>query len=273
MTLSDDSTAHGPLDAGTLPELPPGSRYLIVHDAAGSRVMAIDDGAELVVGRSREAQLQVRDDRISRKHAVIRCDGRQLWVRDLGSRNATVVNGHMLRDAERALAPGDMISLGDTRIVAASASPARIELGTPDDFSGEVVVADPVMIQLLGQVRRVAETPLNVLVLGETGVGKEIVAEHIHRWSRRAAGPFVTVNCAALPESLFESLLFGHEKGAFTGADERQPGHFQAAHRGTLFFDEVGELPAAAQAKLLRVLESGQVTPLGSTKMRTVDVF
>jgi len=127
-------------------------------------------------------------------------------------------------------------------------------------------------------MRRVVETaavvaPSNapVLILGESGTGKEVIAQLIHRWSPHAAGPMVAANCAGLPESLIESELFGHAKGAFTGADTARQGFFRAAHGGTLFLDEIGEMPLHLQPKLLRALESGQITPVGSDKAVEVD--
>ncbi len=126
--------------------------------------------------------------------------------------------------------------------------------------------------ELLDQIRRVAPTRSPVLVLGETGTGKELVARAVHAGSPRAARPFVAVNCGALPAALLESELFGHARGAFTGADRARRGLLEEAHEGTLFLDEIGDMPAELQVKLLRALETGEVRPLGSSGVRSVDV-
>jgi two-component system, NtrC family, response regulator HydG len=139
------------------------------------------------------------------------------------------------------------------------------------EFSG-VVGTSPRIREIFDLLARVAPTEATVLLLGETGTGKELVAQAIHRNSARANGPFVVVNCAALPETLLESELFGHERGAFTGATHRKDGRFVLAHQGTLFLDEVGELTLPLQAKLLRVLQDREVEPLGSTRSVKVDV-
>jgi DNA-binding NtrC family response regulator len=133
-------------------------------------------------------------------------------------------------------------------------------------FSGET------MRRVMAQIERVAASEVRVCIYGETGTGKELVARTLHEKSHRAAGPFVTLNCAAVPSELIESELFGHEKGSFTGAAQRHTGKFEAAHRGTLFLDEIGDMPAAMQSKLMRVLEEGEVERIGSDKPTTVDV-
>jgi DNA-binding NtrC family response regulator len=127
------------------------------------------------------------------------------------------------------------------------------------------------MRRLLETVAVVAPSDAPVLVTGPSGSGKEMIAQLIHRWSRRAAGPIVAANCAGLPEALIESELFGHTKGAFTGADHSRAGFFRTAHGGTLFLDEIGELPLHLQPKLLRALESGRITPVGSDAPVEVD--
>ena len=135
----------------------------------------------------------------------------------------------------------------------------------------EIVWQGPVMERLMAQIRRVAASETRVCILGETGTGKELVARTLHEQSARRAGPFVTLNCAAVPAELIESELFGHEKGAFTGAGARHLGKFEQAHGGTLFLDEIGDMPLPMQAKLLRVLEEGEVERVGGDQPVKVD--
>lgn len=146
------------------------------------------------------------------------------------------------------------------------------ELRGADDAQFEMIGSAPPMEQLYEQIKLTAPTEARVLILGENGSGKELIAREIHRRSRRAEGPFVCLNCAAVPRDLFESELFGHEKGAFTGSTARRRGKFVRAHNGTLFLDEVAELPRSLQSKLLRVLETGEVEPLGADRETMVDV-
>jgi two-component system, NtrC family, nitrogen regulation response regulator NtrX len=135
-----------------------------------------------------------------------------------------------------------------------------------------LVFAGETMRRVMAQIERVAASETRVCIYGETGTGKELVARTLHENSHRSAGPFVTLNCAAVPAELIESELFGHEKGSFTGATQRHTGKFEQAHRGTLFLDEIGDMPAAMQAKLLRVLEEGEVERIGAGKPTMVDV-
>ena len=135
-----------------------------------------------------------------------------------------------------------------------------------------IMIADPGMVQLYDLARRLARSEMPILIQGETGAGKELAAAAIHAFSPRAGGPFISINGAAIPEALAESELFGHARGAFSGATTAKPGHFEAASGGTLFLDEIGELPAQVQAKLLRVLEGGEMTRVGEVKPRRIDV-
>jgi two-component system nitrogen regulation response regulator NtrX len=144
----------------------------------------------------------------------------------------------------------------------------RAQLGPEPDLIG----SSPQMVHVREQIAQVAPTEARVLILGESGTGKELVANAIHRMGARAAGPFVSVNCAAIPRDLVESEMFGHERGAFTGATDRRTGRFELADGGTLFLDEVGDLQLEAQAKLLRVLESGEIQRIGAERSKRVDI-
>jgi DNA-binding NtrC family response regulator len=170
------------------------------------------------------------------------------------------------------LAPGAEITVGETVLrldEGEDAAPAAMSART--EF-GDVVGASAPMRELFAVLERIAPTSLTVLVQGETGTGKEQVARAIHRSSPRSNAPFVVIDATALPESLAESLLFGHEKGAFTRADQRRMGHFEAAAGGTVFLDEIGELPLELQAKFLRALERREITRVGGTTPQKIDV-
>jgi DNA-binding NtrC family response regulator len=162
--------------------------------------------------------------------------------------------------------PGDGCSTGALLRV------ARLGAADTAPIPGGILVASPAMVRLYALLRRLARSELPVLIRGETGVGKEHAARAVHEGSPRSSGPFLALNCAALTESLADSTLFGHERGAFTGASERRPGLFEAASGGTLFLDEIGELPPAIQAKLLRAIETRRVTRVGSTREIDVNV-
>ena len=153
-----------------------------------------------------------------------------------------------------------------------SAQPASKEFRSPTHASRGMVGSSAPMKEVFNIIHKVAPTDATVLILGETGTGKELAAKAIHNESRRAKNPIICVNCAAIPDTLIEAELFGHEKGAFTGAHESRTGLVAAADGGTLFLDEIGELPLEAQARLLRVLQEGEVRPIGSVKSRDVDV-
>ncbi|HSK00407.1 MAG TPA: sigma-54-dependent Fis family transcriptional regulator, partial [Kofleriaceae bacterium] len=143
----------------------------------------------------------------------------------------------------------------------------RLQLG-----DHEVVLADPAMLRIYELIRRLARSTLPILIQGETGCGKELAAAAVHAYSTRAEGPFVSINCAAIPEHLAESELFGHERGAFTGAVSAKPGQLEVGSGGTVFLDEIGELSLAVQAKLLRVLETGELQRVGDLKPRSADI-
>ena len=206
-----------------------------------------------------------QDSQASREHAAIVVGaGQPPRLRDLGSSNGTFVNGvrlsAALRPGEVVLRDGDVLRVGGTLFLFRE-EPAAL-WSAPDTPSRTLLGQSPAMRRLRRELAVVAPSLATVLLLGESGTGKEVTARALHELSG-VKGPLVAVNCAAIPESLAESQLFGHVAGAFTGAKE-QPGCFRAAHGGTLFLDEVGELPLTLQPKLLRALEEGAVTPVGS---------
>ncbi|EYF08622.1 sigma54 specific transcriptional regulator, Fis family [Chondromyces apiculatus DSM 436] len=219
---------------------------------------------------------------MSRRHAIIHV-GPPLRIEDLGSANGTrirreldaqetakLLDTRIQRGTAVEIKVGEPVNLGSTLLVVRRREPTgTIAAG---DGKWEPIVRDDAMVKLYALAERVAGAPLSVLLLGETGSGKEVLAEHIHRRSPRANGPFLRLNCAALSESLLESELFGHEKGAFTSAVRSKPGLLETAEKGTVFLDEVGELPASIQVKLLRVLEDRQVMRVGGLHPRPIDV-
>ncbi len=250
------------------------ARIFVEEPGRPPRVMQLEPGQELRVGRDDEAEIRLNDLRVSRMHLTLTAEPGGVIVRDLGSSNGTYL-GEQRMEGSRRVTTGALIRLGDTRLVVADiggdASTPQPVLGSP--ASGEDVVAeDPVTVRLFSLVRRVAASRLPVLLLGETGTGKEVVARALHRYSHAAGGPFIPVNCGALPESIAESELFGHEKGAFTGAHARRAGYFEQADRGTLLLDEVGELSHTNQTRLLRALQERVVTRVGGSAPIGVDV-
>ena len=235
----------------------------------GSEVLDIPDETDVTIGRSPASTLAIDDDQVSRAHARIRRRADLIEIEDLGSRNGTWVNGERI-DSKRRLVSGDEVSIGPVVAVVGVTGTLRRDpiAGAP----ATALVRDPEMQRVYALVDRIANSQMTVLITGETGVGKELVAEALHRGSSRHDKPFIKLNCAALPENLLESELFGYERGAFTGADRRKSGYFEAANGGTLFLDEIGEMPPALQAKLLRVLERKVITRVGSTTEVAVDV-
>lgn len=265
-----------PLFAPTEPRAPRGrrtARVVVVMWPGGALRRQAPAAGSLVVGRGPDVELCVEHRSISRRHAKITIDARGVTIEDLGSMNGTVVNGARAEPGlALALPEGGVAQVGDALIALhdEALEPARGAEAAP--AAGDRVVADEVMRQLYRMVELVAKSQVNVLVHGETGAGKEVIAEALHRASPRAGQPFLGINCAALPEALLETELFGHERGAFTGAVSAKTGLLEAASGGTVFLDEIAEMPAPAQAKLLRVLEKREVMRVGSVKVTPVDV-
>ncbi len=229
-----------------------------------------DDGV-VHVGAHPDNDLVVGDPTVSRFHCVIERFEDGWLVRDLDSTNGTWVDGVRVREAY--LRPGNRIRLGLDVELAFDASDELVE-PRPGGYTelGELVGTSPAMRRVMATVERIARTNVTVVVLGETGTGKEVVARTLHALSRRARHPFVVVDCAAVPRDLIESELFGHERGAFTGATLSRRGLFEAAQGGTVFIDEVGELDLDLQPRLLRVLERREVRRVGAAHPTRVDV-
>jgi DNA-binding NtrC family response regulator len=225
----------------------------------------------LLLGRGAAVFAEPFDDpAMSPRHAEVHLHGAEAVVRDLGSFAVTRLNGVAVRDSH-ALVEGDVLRLGDTMLVYTSLERAPAPCEERFAAEPELTGATPSIEAVRRSVEAVAPHPRTVVVTGETGTGKEIVARLLHRRSGRA-GPFVAVNCGGFTEGLLASELFGHVRGAFTGAVRDQQGLFRAARGGTLLLDEAGDIPLALQATLLRVLETWEVRPVGSPRDVAVDV-
>ncbi|MBT8495335.1 MAG: sigma 54-interacting transcriptional regulator [Deltaproteobacteria bacterium] len=222
------------------------------------------------IGARRGNDLPLSDAKVSGLHCEIRLDERGYVLRDLDSTNGTFVAGYRL--GEIYVPPGTLIALGTSKIrFEPLGESVEIELSNQDRLAG-MVGRSVKMRELFARVEKLAATAATVLVSGETGTGKELVAEALHELSARKDGPFVVLDCSSIPENLIESELFGHEKGAFTGATSSYAGAFERASGGTLFLDEIGEMPLALQPKLLRVLEDHKDRRVGGSKVIEVDI-
>ncbi|HEY3804016.1 MAG TPA: sigma 54-interacting transcriptional regulator [Kofleriaceae bacterium] len=249
---------------------------------AGDRVRLVvidgpDRGSDLVVttaasriGTGPDAALALTDPSVSRAHAEVRWTGRFVEVVDLGSKNGTFAGDVRVHRAD--LFSGGELRLGNTTLKVVPDDVALDPQESGATQSGALVAGSKVMRQLFTLIDQLAASDVSVLIDGETGVGKELVAEEIHRRSKRAAEPFVVVDCGAVADELIESTLFGHVRGAFTGATADRTGMFGDADLGTVFIDEVGELPLDLQPALLRVLDRRMIRPVGATAFRPIDI-
>jgi transcriptional regulator with PAS, ATPase and Fis domain len=265
---------------------------LVVVSQAAFASYALPARGTLVLGRSEKSDLRIDDPSITRRHAKLHL-GDRVEVEDLGSVNGTRVRNQRLEPGRRVqVHRGEAFRLGAALLVIHAVEeglPPSTTISDEDATQREAatntgrapgkrerprarIVRDPAMLALYELIDRIAVGNINVFVSGETGVGKELVAERIHERSRRHAKPFLRLNCAAVAESLLEAELFGYERGAFTGATHAKPGLLEAANGGTFFLDEVGEMPLPLQAKMLRALESQQVMRVGGLSPRTIDV-
>ena len=244
-------------------------RLAVIEGKERGRSWAIGE-SELRIGSDAGCDVVIDDERVSALHVSIRADGTRFQIRDLSSTNGTWYEGS--RVTAVAVAAGSTLRIGTTSLrIEPDAQPLDLPPSQARRF-GDLVGESLAMREVFAVLERVAASDATLLVEGETGTGKELVARAVHDASDRRRGPFVAVDCGALPEGLLESELFGHLKGAFTGAAQARTGMIVRAHGGTLFLDELGRVSPTTQARLLRVLEERRVRPLGGDNDRAVDV-
>lgn len=245
----------------------PGRIALRLSTSAGRQDVTID-GPCITIGSHDESTIVVKDDAVSKVHCELRLVDDGALLRDLGSKNGTWISN--IRVYEVGLPAGASFSVGGCTITVGSVDAIDVPISTSGRF-GQLHGRGSKMGELFSKLERLAALPLDVLVIGETGTGKELIARGIHEESARRDGPFVVVDCTNLNDGIAESTLFGHRKGAFTGAIADQPGLLEQAHGGTLFFDEIGELPSNLQPKLLRALEQRETRRIGEMQYRSFD--
>ncbi|MBK6461823.1 MAG: sigma 54-dependent Fis family transcriptional regulator [Myxococcales bacterium] len=262
----DDETRRVAADAGARVL----SVSLVVLDGPSRGLRVKVQGTRATIGSSAACSLVLADRSVSRVHCALEIGAAGIALKDLGSTNGTRVGEVTVRDAD--LLPGAVVQLGASAFRVEVEGQGEIVPLSPRDAFGELVGESVAMRQLYSVLERVAPTDATLLLTGETGTGKDVAARSVHAASPRRGGPFVPVDCGAIPESLIESELFGHVRGAFTGAIHNRKGAFEEAHGGTLFLDEIGEMPVAMQAKLLRALESRSIRRVGATGLVPVDV-
>jgi DNA-binding NtrC family response regulator len=241
----------------------------VVEGPDQGRAAPLGDGP-LVVGTAVDCGLVLRDERVSQRHLRVTRRAGRFLVEDLSSRNGTLYEGARITASE--VGPGAVLKLGRTAL-RLEPRPEALELPPSQARRfGELVAESLVMRELFAVLERVAPSEASLLVEGETGTGKELVARAVHEESPRRRGAFVALDCGALPTGLVQSELFGHQRGAFTGALSARVGAFARAHQGTLFLDELAAVPAEVQAALLRALETRRVRPVGADEEREADV-
>jgi DNA-binding NtrC family response regulator len=250
-----------------------GSLVMLSAESGGPEGSAVAIGTTpCIVGRGDHCQVVVRDPHVSVSHCELMATETGVRVRDLDSKNGTFVHQARIESGGAVYLTADArLRFGQTWFALRVAQPETVPISGSRNF-GPLVGGSATMRRIYAQLSKIAPHDVNVLVTGETGTGKELVAQAIHESSRRKAAPFVVVDCTTIPASLAESRLFGHEKGAFTGAVTRQTSPFLDAQGGTIFFDELGELPPEVQPKLLRALEARQIQSVGSTRYVPIDV-
>ena len=234
----------------------------------GASIILPEAGA--VVGTGKDVDFRLKDPAVSRTHLKLTPVPDGVWATDLGSTNGTLLNKKKI--TESLVTVGSVIVIGKTRLeIVRRIEQAPLMLSRRKRF-GELIGSSAVMRQVYSLLERAAEVDVTVLLEGETGTGKELAVQALHKNSSRASKNLQIVDCGAVSPTLIEAELFGHVKGSFTGADRDRPGAFELAHGGTLFFDEIGELPSSLQPKLLRAIESREICRVGGTVRTPVDV-
>ncbi len=269
-TLSASTALRDSLtqDLGSASDFAAGPVWIRFENGPESRTVRLEPGDQIIVGSSAGVDVRLVDRTVSGRHAGIVHGGGAIEIVDLGSRNGVRVGGARVPRAW--LRSGAAVELGRTTLFVEM--PVLARSNEPSALLPSLVGTSDVMHRLAANVRRFAPLKLPAMVRGETGTGKELVARALHLESKRSDGPFVAINAATISRELAESELFGHLRGAFTGAQRDRVGAFRSADKGTLFLDEIGSLPLDVQAKLLRVVEEGIVRPLGAEDGVAVDV-
>jgi len=257
-------------DDGTGPMLVSHRQRLVVVAGPDRGLEHEVEATRITIGTSSKNDLQLHDTTVSRRHCEIDVRNDRYYLRDLESTNGSLVNGTPV--VEAVLSPGARVRLGDTELIFQPKKKwERIAESATNHFGDLYGIARP-MRAVFAMLERVAATDLSCILVGETGTGKELAARGVHSYSSRTSRAFVVVDCGAVSKNLIESELFGHEKGAFTGADRQRTGAFEHADGGTIFLDEIGELPVDLQPKLLRALERREIKRLGASRHTEVDV-
>jgi DNA-binding NtrC family response regulator len=243
---------------------------LVVIEGPSRGVRVHVQGGVAKVGSAAQNQLSLQDPTVSRVHCELRVRPEGIVIKDCDSTNGTFVEGVRIRDGE--IQAGAAVRVGKSVFrLESTAGTAFLPISDSTSF-GELVGESFEMRRVYAVLERVAPTNATLLIEGETGTGKDVAARSLHAASLRAKGPYVPVDCGAIPENLIESELFGHVRGAFSGAVGDRKGVFEEAHGGTLFLDEIGEMPLSVQSKLLRAIETRSVRRIGGNSERQVDV-
>lgn len=262
-----DTTSRA-LNPPTLIHHRPGRVTLKVLKGPGAGRQLTVDRMRIVVGRSRSADVVIDHPSVSGAHFELRLEPQGVELRDLQSTNGTWLGPTRVFHA--AVGLDTAITLGECQVALSGVDDIEVRISTSDRL-GEMYGRSVTMRELFALLAKLAKTPLDVLITGESGTGKDLAARALHECSSRALGPFTVLDCGAQGRTLIEGILFGYRRGSFTGAEEDRPGLIESAHGGTLFIDEVGEIPLDLQVKLLRALDRREVTRIGDTHPRKVD--